>query len=100
MSSYNIGVTVVNPGYIKTNLSLNALTGTGEQYGLMDKTTETGIDAVEAALKIVAAVKRKQDELMLCVWYYRIVVYVRSLFPKLFFMLMKKRATKSKKKSS
>nr|CAG4642567.1 EOG090X07KM [Evadne anonyx] len=100
VSCYNIGVTVVNPGYIKTNLSLNALTGTGEQYGQMDKTTETGLDSTVAALKIVAAVRRKQDELMLCAWYYHIVVYVRSLFPKLFFAIMERRATKAKKKPS
>jgi len=99
-SSYNIGVTVVNPGYIKTNLSLNALTGTGEQYGQMDKNTETGIDATKAALRIVTVVKRKQDELLLCAWYYHIIVYVRALFPQMFFIFMERRATNSKKKSN
>jgi dehydrogenase/reductase SDR family protein 7B len=29
----NIKFTVVNPGYVKTSLSLNALTGTGQVYG-------------------------------------------------------------------
>lgn len=29
----NVKITVINPGYIKTDLSLNALTGHGEKYG-------------------------------------------------------------------
>ena len=29
----NIHVTVVSPGYIRTNLSINATTGDGRQYG-------------------------------------------------------------------
>lgn len=28
-----IKVSVINPGYIKTNLSVNAVTGSGEVYG-------------------------------------------------------------------
>lgn len=29
----NIKFTIINPGYIKTSLSLNALTGNGQVYG-------------------------------------------------------------------
>jgi len=33
LSDQNIKFTVVNPGYVKTSLSLNALTGNGQVYG-------------------------------------------------------------------
>lgn len=33
VADYNVNVTVVSPGYIKTELSLNALTGSGGKYG-------------------------------------------------------------------
>lgn len=33
VAHHNVHVTVVSPGYIRTNLSLNAVTGTGEKYG-------------------------------------------------------------------
>lgn len=33
VSKDNIDVTVVSPGYIKTDLSINAVTGTGAKYG-------------------------------------------------------------------
>lgn len=37
MAEHNIKVTVVSPGYIQTNLSVNALTGSGEKYGGMNR---------------------------------------------------------------
>lgn len=33
ISHHKVKVTVVSPGYIQTNLSLNALTGSGSKYG-------------------------------------------------------------------
>ena len=33
VSNRNIHVTVFNPGYIKTNLSINAITDCGSSYG-------------------------------------------------------------------
>lgn len=33
MHQHNVNVTVVSPGYIKTNISLNALTGSGSHHG-------------------------------------------------------------------
>lgn len=33
MHQHNINVTVISPGYIKTNISLNALNGAGNNYG-------------------------------------------------------------------
>lgn len=33
MEQYEIEVTVISPGYIHTNLSLNALTADGSKYG-------------------------------------------------------------------
>ena len=34
-----VKVTLVVPGYVKTNLSLNAVTGNGGTYAKMDETT-------------------------------------------------------------
>lgn len=33
MEQYDIDVTVISPGYIQTNLSLNAVTADGSRYG-------------------------------------------------------------------
>lgn len=33
VAEFNIHVTTVSPGYIRTNLSINAITGNGKRYG-------------------------------------------------------------------
>ncbi len=33
VAEFNIYVTTVSPGYIRTNLSINAVTGNGKRYG-------------------------------------------------------------------
>jgi short-subunit dehydrogenase len=53
-----IPVTVVIPGYVRTDVSRNALTGEGESYGKMDEIQAGGMDPQRAAAKIVAAVER------------------------------------------
>lgn len=88
---------MVNPGYIRTSLSLNALTGRGDKYGQMDETTESGADPLQAAAEIVQAIKQKTDELMLCSLFYRLAVLLRAILPKVYFMLMARRAARVKK---
>ncbi|KAK4014883.1 dehydrogenase/reductase SDR family protein 7-like [Daphnia magna] len=93
----NIDVTVVNPGYIRTSLSVNALTGRGDKYGQMDETTESGTDPLQAAYQIVIAIKRKTQELMLCSVFYRLAVLFRAILPSVYFKMMARRALRAKK---
>nr|CAG4641758.1 EOG090X07KM [Eurycercus lamellatus] len=94
---HDINVTVINPGYIKTCLSVNALTGDGNKYGKMDETTESGTDPAVAAEYIVQAIKNKTEEVQLCSIFYRLAVLIRVLYPKLFFLMMERRAAKARK---
>merc|ERR1719211_151793 len=45
-SSQNVHVMVVNPGYVRTNLSLNARTGDGSLHNKMDENTAKGMHHV------------------------------------------------------
>ncbi|GJQ69692.1 hypothetical protein Trydic_g22264 [Trypoxylus dichotomus] len=63
VAEHNIHVTVVSPGYIKTQLSLNAVTASGAAYGQMDKATEQGQSPSDIAEEIVKAVVQKKKEL-------------------------------------
>jgi dehydrogenase/reductase SDR family protein 7B len=94
---HNIDVTVINPGYIRTSLSMNALTGRGDKYGQMDETTEAGADPLQAAYEVVIAIKERTQELMLCSLFYRFVVLLRAILPSLYFRIMARRAAKVKK---
>lgn len=58
----NIRITLICPGFIKTNISLNAVTGKGHPYGIMDDGQENGMSAVECAKQIVKAVQQQKEE--------------------------------------
>ncbi|XP_049956983.1 dehydrogenase/reductase SDR family protein 7-like isoform X1 [Schistocerca serialis cubense] len=92
VAAHNINVTLVSPGYIHTKLSVNALTGNGEAYGVMDSATENGSPVEKVAEEILYAVATEKKELTTCSFVAHIAVLLRTLYPELFFWLMKKRA--------
>ncbi|GIY44812.1 hypothetical protein CEXT_325431 [Caerostris extrusa] len=92
LSHTNIHVCVVSPGYVHTNLSLNAVTARGETYGVMDHTTATGMDPNEAAESIIIATAAKRSELVLAGILPKIAIWVRVLCSWLYFYLMGSRA--------
>lgn len=92
-----IGVSVISPGYIRTNLSLNAVTGDGSKYGVMDKNTATGWDPADVAQAILKAVRHRSKDVVLAGALPTVAVYLRTLWPALFFKLMSSRARKEQK---
>ncbi|XP_054698712.1 dehydrogenase/reductase SDR family member 7B isoform X1 [Grus americana] len=97
VEQYDIDVTVVSPGYIQTNLSLNAVTADGSRYGVMDKNTAEGQTAAEVAQVVLNAVGQKKKEVLVAGLTPSLAVYLRNLFPRLFFTLMATRAKKERK---
>jgi len=92
VAHHNVSVTVVSPGYIATNLSLNALTGTGEKYGVMDETTAKGYEPMDVAKCVLAAVMKHQSELIISDPTPKIAMFLRTLLPSIYFYLMRNRA--------
>uniref|UniRef100_A0A8D0L2V6 Dehydrogenase/reductase SDR family member 7B n=1 Tax=Sphenodon punctatus TaxID=8508 RepID=A0A8D0L2V6_SPHPU len=97
MEPYDIDVTVVSPGYIQTNLSVNAVTADGSQYGVMDKNTMEGKSAGEVAQVVLRAVGQKKKEVLVTGLLPSLAVYLRNLSPCLFFTFMASRARKERK---
>lgn len=58
----NIQITIICPGFIKTNVSVNALTGDGTAQGTMDDAQENGMSAEECANKIMLAIDEGKEE--------------------------------------
>ena len=58
----NIRITMICPGFIKTQVSINALTGDGSPHGEMDTAQENGMLVEECAKQIFDAVKAKKEE--------------------------------------
>ncbi|XP_028267685.1 dehydrogenase/reductase SDR family member 7B isoform X1 [Parambassis ranga] len=94
---FQIPVTVISPGYIRTNLSLNAVTGDGSKYGVLDKTTATGRDPRDVAQAVLRAVRQKSKDVVLAGPLPTVAIYLRTLWPALFFRLMASRAHKEQK---
>lgn len=57
-----IKVTIATPGFIKTNVSVNALTEHGEKLNSMDQGQENGMSAEECGRQIIRAVEKEKEE--------------------------------------
>lgn len=54
---------VVNPGYVRTNLSKNAVTKGGGKHGKMDSTTDKGMDPDDMAKRVWERVERGEEDI-------------------------------------
>jgi short-subunit dehydrogenase len=84
----NIGVSLICPGYIKTNISINAVGANGEKFGKMDKNQEKGTDVDLCAAKIVAAVKAEKKEVYIG-GKEVLAVYLKRFFPAILARIVK-----------
>jgi len=83
----NIKVTIVSPGRIKTNISVNALTKDGSAYNRMDEGQANGMDAALCASKIVKAIKKERKELLVGKTEI-FMIYIRRFLPALYYKLV------------
>lgn len=60
-----IRVTIICPGYVKTNLSLYALTGDGGMHGQLDPTQARGMTPEKLAARILQAIERGEEEVLI-----------------------------------
>lgn len=90
----NVRVLLVCPGFIQTNVSHNALTGTGEKLGSMDKATANGLTADECAAQIISAIKNEQEEIVVAKFKERFAVFAKRIFPSLFSVMIRKMAVR------
>lgn len=87
-----VKVTVISPGYIATNLSLNSVTGNGSVYGEMDETTKGGMSPEYVADSIVGCLVNGCEELLLAPVLHHLAVILRTLSPSLITRIMRRRA--------
>lgn len=89
-----VDVTVISPGYIRTNLSLNAMTGDGRRHARMDATTAAGLEPSVVAERVLEAVLNREADLVLSPLLPKLLIIVRALCPPLYFLAMKVYAKK------
>ena len=78
----NVRFTLACPGYVRTNVALNAVDGKGGTWGKMDRSIARGIEPAACAEKIWRAVEKDKEEIL--VGKEALVVYLKRFFPALF----------------
>jgi len=84
-----VQVTVACPGYIKTNISLNAIGKDGKPFGKMDQNQAKGISAEVCARKMVNALKSGKHEIIIAGFKETLGTYLKRFAPALLWQLTK-----------
>jgi short-subunit dehydrogenase len=87
-------VLIVCPGFIQTNVSINARTGTGEKLNKMDPATAAGLTAQEAARQIIEAIKADKEEIVVGRFKEKLGVWMKRFFPAIFSVMVRKMAVR------
>ncbi len=94
VAAQGIDVSVVFPGFVKTNVSLNALTGNGEAQGFQDEAIEQGLDADEFAEQTVKALLQKQEYIVIGGRKEKLGVMLSRLAPSILYKQIRKAQVK------
>ena len=86
----NIDVTLICPGYVTTNVSMNALLGDGTPQQTMDKATANGISPKRFAKLMAKAIRKKKQEVYIAGFKEKLAVYVKRWIPKLYAIMVRK----------
>jgi short-subunit dehydrogenase len=91
-----VAVTVVCPGYIRTNASFNALEGDGTLHNKMDGEIATGLAPEKCARQIVRAIERRRPEVVVA-RYEKLGLMIDRFAPSLFRRIMRAKAKRRKR---
>jgi short-subunit dehydrogenase len=86
----NIAVTLVCPGFVNTNVSINALTGDGTPQKRLDVATENGMQPERFAKLMAIAIKKKKEEVYIAGAKEKLGVYAKLFYPKLLSTMIRK----------
>jgi len=80
----NIAVTLVCPGFVRTPITLHALTGDGTPLNKMDKGTSEGMDVEVFVKKMLKGISRQKNRLVIGGFKEKFGVFMKRFFPSLF----------------
>jgi len=86
-----IGIHMICPGYVKTDISINALSGDGKVHGVMDPNQDAGISAEACANSIIDAISSGKKEIHLGKME-KIAVQIRKMSPSWYHNFILKKA--------
>jgi len=83
-----IKITMVVPGFVRTNITVNALKGDGSKYGKMMAVQKKGQDPAHVAATILDAASKNKEEVFIG-RLERLGVYCKRIFPALFSIIIR-----------
>lgn len=86
----NIAVTLICPGFVNTEISMNALTGDGSPQNSLDKGTANGLTPKYFAKRMLRAIERKKQEAVIGGKLEVLAVYVKRFFPRVLANMIRK----------
>lgn len=92
--SKHIYVTLVCPGWVKTQHTINALTGDGTKLNKMDRATGIGLPPAKVATQMIDAIEAKKEEVYIGGNKEVFGVYLKRFFPRLFSKAVRKVAVR------
>ena len=90
MESHNILVTTITPGFIKTDISKNALSGDGQAFGKEDTSITGGMDVSKCARTILTGLSKGRPEIPVGEGKEMFILRLKRFLPQLTFNLMAK----------
>lgn len=89
MYDHHIKVTLVCPGFVKTNVTINALTAEGKKYNEMEDAQKTAMPPEEFAEKLLAQLAKGKEEIYIG-GKEILAVYLKRWFPGLLNRILKR----------
>ncbi len=89
MNPDEITVTIICPGYVNTNVTLNALKGDGAKNDQYSKASQNGYSPMEFARKALKAIEQDKFEVIIA-RKEKVGIWVKRFFPTIFTRLIRK----------
>ncbi|MEP7169238.1 MAG: SDR family oxidoreductase, partial [Bacteroidota bacterium] len=85
---HNVNITIITPGFIKTDITVNAYTGHGGNYGKMVSANKNGMSPARCAEKMARAMLNNKQEAYIG-GVDILSIYVKRFFPDLFSVVIR-----------
>ena len=85
----NIWITLITPGFVHTNVSINAVTEDGSKLNEMDEAQQKGMSPADCARKIISAIESRKNESLMG-GKETLAVYMKRFFPNVFAKIIRK----------
>lgn len=88
----NIQISMILPGYVRTQISYNALMGDGSKQNTMDQAQENGLSPEQCASSIIKAIEKNKEEVYIGGFKEVAGIYLKRFIPGLFSKIVRKTA--------